>query len=175
MPSTVREALIGLAALLAPGEQEVADRVAAAHDDPDAYLRSHADQLEERGIDEPIPNLAWIALVDVLTDRGLLAEVDWKEASDEVVSQLRALRSSPANAGAWVWLEDADVELPTFDFLELAGAGLRDGGTALAVLDIESDCYPLVLLRADRADDLVELAATAGFPVQVPGRSANAG
>lgn len=40
-------------------------------------------------------------------------------------------------------------------------------GTTLAVLDIESDCYPLVLLPAARADDLVNLATTAGFQVNV--------
>jgi len=49
----------------------------------------------------------------------------------------------------------------------LAGGELRDAGTALAVLDIESDCYPLVLLPADRATELVTLATTAGFTANV--------
>ncbi len=43
--------------------------------------------------------------------------------------------------------------------------------TALAVLDIESDCYPLVLLPAARATELMALAAAAGFTAAVLGGS----
>ncbi|WP_328456554.1 DUF6630 family protein [Amycolatopsis sp. NBC_00438] len=162
---TAREALIAVAALLAPDVPQVRERAAAAHDDPDAYLREHADSLDERGIDEPLPELAWIALVDALADHGLLAEVDWKEAPDEIVGRLRALRSAPAEDSAWASLAEAD--LPTFEFLELAGGQLAATGTALAVLDIESDCYPLVLLPHARAADLPGLAAAAGFKAGV--------
>ncbi|MCE6998623.1 hypothetical protein LZG04_28060 [Saccharothrix sp. S26] len=171
MSSTVRDALVGLAALLAPGVPQVADRVASAHDDPSGYVEAHADRLDERGIDEPIPDLAWIALVDALTDHGLLAEVDWKEAGDEIVAQLRELRSSPADAGAWSWSADV-ADLPAYDFLERAGAQLRATGTTLAVLDIESDCYPLVLLPNGHADDLRALAAATPFTASVLGAPA---
>lgn len=164
-PMTVRDALIAIAAVLAPDEPDVVDRVTSAHVDPDAYLREHADRLDERGIDEPVPELAWIALVDALTDHDLLAEVDWKEPAEEILSRLKALRSSPTQPEAWAWVDDAD--LATYDFLELAGDALRRVGTALAVLDIESDCYPLVLLPAARASELVGLATTAGYTVNV--------
>lgn len=169
MSSTVRDALAALAALLAPGEPAVADRVTSAHDDPDAYLSAHADQLDDRGIDEPVPDLAWIALVDALADHDLLAEVDWKEHSEEVIGQLRALRSAPANPEAWAWLDDADTDVATHEFLDLAGARLSETGTTLAVLDIESDCYPLVLVPNDRGGELVGLAAAAGFTADVFG------
>jgi hypothetical protein len=98
VPSTARDALIAIAALLAPDEPDVADRVAHAHHDPNAYRQAHADRLDERGIDEPIPNLAWIALVDALTDRGLLAEVDWKESAEEIIAQLRGTAVQPVAA-----------------------------------------------------------------------------
>lgn len=137
----------------------------AAHDDPGAYLLEHADRLDDRGIDEPFPGLAWIALVDALADHGLLAEVDWKEAPDEIAAQLRALRSAPR--ADELWTSPAESELPTYEFLELAGNRLHGTGTALAVLDIESDCYPLVLLPAARAGDVVALTAAAGFTAAV--------
>jgi hypothetical protein len=162
---TARDALIAVAGLLAPDVPQVRDRAAAAHDDPEAYLREHADRLDERGIGEPIPELAWIALVDALADHGLLAEVDWKEAPDEIAGQLRSLRSAPDGDEAWATL--AEAELPTFEFLELAGGRLAGFGTALAVLDIESDCYPLVLLPVTRAGELPGLAAAAGFKAAV--------
>ncbi|MFD0200410.1 MULTISPECIES: DUF6630 family protein [Saccharothrix] len=167
MSSTVRDALLALAALLAPGVPEVAERVAHAHDDPDGYLRAHADRLDDRGIDEAEPDLPWIALVDALTDHDLLAEVDWKEAADEVVAQLRDLRSSPAAPEAWAWFARLDGGLPAYDFLERAGTELRAAGTRLAVLDIDSDCYPLVMLPD--ADDLRRLATAAGFTADVFG------
>ncbi|MFE2754090.1 DUF6630 family protein [Actinosynnema sp. NPDC059335] len=167
MTSSVRDALASLAALLAPGEPDVARRVVAAHDDPEGYVREHADRLDERGIDEPIPELAWIALVDALADHGLLAEVDWKEAADEIVAQLRDLRSSPA--GAWAWADRVAGDLPAYDFLGRAGAELRAAGTTLAVLDIESDCYPLVLLPNADAEELRSLAGATGFTAAVLG------
>lgn len=168
MTAPARDALVAVATLLAPDVPEVAARAAAAHDDPGAYVLEHADRLDDRGIDEPFPGLAWIALVDALADHGLLAEADWKEAADEIAGQLRALRSAPPADELWTSL--ASSELPTYEFLETAGERLRGTETALAVLDIESDCYPLVLLPAARAGELVASAATAGFAAEVFGR-----
>jgi Family of unknown function (DUF6630) len=161
---TARAALIEIAALLAPGEPDVAARVTAAHDDPAAYVAEHADQLDGRGIDTVVPDLAWIALVDALADHDLLAEVDWKEAADEVFQQLRQLRSSPAMPDSW-----GESDLPTFDFLELTGTRVRDIETRLAVLDIESDCYPLVLVPAALGEQLTSLADAAGFRAHLYG------
>ncbi|MCR6487430.1 hypothetical protein M8542_31840 [Amycolatopsis sp. OK19-0408] len=164
---TARDALVAVATLLAPEIPQVSRNAAAALDDPAAYVAEHADRLDDRGIDEPFPLLPWIALVDALTDHDLLAEVDWKEAADEIAGRLRALHSAPAGVA---WQELAESELPTYEFLELAGGRLLGTGTALAVLDIESDCYPLVLLPATRADDLVTAAKAAGFAAEVFGR-----
>ncbi|MEU4442402.1 DUF6630 family protein [Actinosynnema sp. NPDC050801] len=169
MSSPVRDALVALAALLAPGAPDVADRVADAHDDPVGYLEANAARLDERGIDEPLPDLAWIALVDALTDHHLLAEVDWKEAADEIVTELRGLSSSPADPAAWSWFEDVPDDLPAHDFLDRAGAGLRATGTTLAVLDIDSDCYPLILLPNGDADALRVHATAAGFTASILG------
>ncbi|WP_326834877.1 DUF6630 family protein [Amycolatopsis rhabdoformis] len=170
MTTPPRDALAAVAALLAPNSAAVSARALAARDDPDAYLRDHADRLDDRGIDEPFEGLPWIALVDALDDHGLLAEVDWKEAADEIVGRLRKLSSAPR--ADELWDELAASDLPTFEFLEAAGERLLTLGTALGVLDIESDCYPLVLLPADRADDLMERATEAGFAAGVYGSQA---
>ncbi|MEV8607154.1 DUF6630 family protein [Amycolatopsis sp. NPDC051373] len=168
MTGPTRDALAGVATLVAPNAPQVTERALAAHDDPGAYLRDHTDRLDERGIDEPFEGLPWIALVDALTDHGLLAEVDWKEAPDEIAGRLLALRSAPPADELWKSL--AEIDLPTYEFLEAAGNRLLATGTALAVLDIESDCYPLVLLPATHADDLITLAVKAGFTAAVYGR-----
>ncbi|MFF3171086.1 DUF6630 family protein [Streptomyces sp. NPDC057900] len=157
-----RTSLAAVAALLAPAHGAVAARVLHAHDDPAGYVRDHADTLADRGIEGPVPGLAWIALVDALSEHRLLAELDWKEDSHEIRSRLRGLASRPS-VDPWV-LVGADVMgLPTHDFLEACGRCFRDVGAALAVLDIESDCYPVVCLRAARVEELASLAARAGF------------
>ncbi|MFC0430374.1 DUF6630 family protein [Kutzneria buriramensis] len=155
---TERDALLAVATLLAPAHADVAERTLSAHDDPEAFLAEHADRLDDRGIDEAIPDLAWIALVDALDDHRLLAEIDWHEDPQEIVAQLRRLDSAPDAPEVWV-----DEDLPTYEFCQSLGSRLRAAGTTLAALDIESDCYPLVLLPNGDADTLVALASTAGF------------
>ncbi|WP_329307649.1 hypothetical protein OG322_39300 [Streptomyces sp. NBC_01260] len=157
-----RRSLAAVAALLAPAHEAVAARALHAHDDPAGYVRDHAAALEDRGIDEPLPDLAWIALVDALAKHRLLAELDWKEDSDEIRSQLRGLASQPS-VDPWVLVGADDMLLPTHEFLEACGRHYRDVGAALAVLDIDSDCYPVVCLRATRMKELTALAARAGF------------
>ncbi|MFJ8759097.1 DUF6630 family protein [Streptomyces cyaneofuscatus] len=159
-----RAALAAIASLLAPGHPSVADEVLRAHDSPHGYVSAFGDRLDLRGIDEPVDNLAWIALIDGLDARGLLAEFDWKEDAQEIRSQLRSLESRPS-VDPWVLFEDAEMLLPAEAFLHACGRHYRETGAALAVLDIASDCYPVVGLRAARTEELTTLAARAGFPV----------
>jgi hypothetical protein len=157
--------------------------VVSAVDDPEGYVRANAERLDRRGIDDTDvePGLAWIVLVNALTDHGLLAEVDWKEAGEEIVAELRELRSAPAQPDAWAWLdaagadERATYDRATYDFLELAARELRASGTALVHLDIVSDCYPLVFVPAARAGELAELATVAGYEADLLGQGAPVG
>ncbi|NEB39430.1 DUF6630 family protein [Streptomyces sp. SID14515] len=162
---TVRTSLAEIAALLAPAHPAVAEEVLRAHDSPHDYVSAYAGRLADRGIDEPVDNLAWIALIDALDAHGLLAEFDWKEDPQEIRSQLQKLESRPS-IDPWVLFEAREMLLPTDTFLDACGRRYREIGAALAVLDIDSDCYPVVGLRAARADELTALAARAGFPVR---------
>ncbi|WP_326733434.1 DUF6630 family protein [Streptomyces sp. NBC_01022] len=161
-PDDVRTSLATAAALLAPAHQAVTDQVLHAFDHPGAYVRDHAGRLADRGIDEPVPDLAWIALIDALTDQRLLAELDWKEDSQEVRSQLKGLESRPS-VDPWVLVEEDEMLLPTDEFLHACGRHYSEVGAALAVLDIDSDCYPVVCMRAARVQELTALAQRAGF------------
>ncbi|MCX4736577.1 DUF6630 family protein [Streptomyces sp. NBC_01363] len=159
---TVRMSLEATASLLAPAHPEVVEQVLHAHDDPESYMRTHADRLADRGIDEPIADLAWIALVDALYDHRLLAEFDWKEDPQEIRAQLSTLVSRPS-VDPWVLFDADEMSLPTAEFLAACGRHYRDVGAALAALDIESDCYPVVCLRGAQAEELTALAGRAGF------------
>ncbi|TXL89058.1 DUF6630 family protein [Streptomyces sp. IB2014 016-6] len=158
----VLTSLTAVASLLAPDQPSVAEQVRHAHEDPEGYVRTYANRLDDRGIDEPFPGLAWIALVDALHERKLLAEFDWKESADEIRFGLRGLASRPS-VDPWTLFDDGESELTTHDFLEVCGRHYREVGAALVVLDIESDCYPVAGLRASRVEELVSLAKAAGF------------
>ncbi|MFI1224959.1 MULTISPECIES: DUF6630 family protein [unclassified Streptomyces] len=162
---TIRTSLAGIASLLAPAHPAVAEEVLLAHDSPHDYVSAFGGRLAERGIDEPVDGLAWTALVDGLSAQGLLAEFDWKEDAQEIRSRLKKLRSRPS-VDPWVLFEADEMLLATERFLDVCGRRYREIGAALAVLDIESDCYPVVGLRAARAEELTALAARAGFTVR---------
>lgn len=161
----VLTALTAVASLLAPDRPTVAEEVRHAHEDPKGYVRTYANRLDDRGIEEPFPGLTWIALVDALHERKLLAEFDWKEGADEIRFGLRGLASRPS-VDPWALFDGAEMELTTHDFLQACGRHYGEVGAALVVLDIESDCYPVACLRARRVDELVSLAKTGGFAVR---------
>jgi hypothetical protein len=169
--ATVRAALDAVAALLAPGIPAVAAQVLLAHDEPEAYVRAYGERLEDRGIDEPFPGLPWIALVDALHEHRRLAEFDWKEGPDEIRWRLGQLESRPAQ-DPWGRIGDAEAQLPTYEYLEACGRAHREVGTALVVLDIESDCYPVACLPAERAEELSATATAAGFTAWIAGAAA---
>ncbi|MET9554777.1 hypothetical protein [Streptomyces sp. NPDC006645] len=161
-PDRVLDSLNAVASLLAPDHPAVAEQVRHAHQDPEGYVRTYAVRLEDRGIDEPFPGLAWIALVDALHEHKLLAELDWKESAEEIRWRMGGLASRPS-VDPWVLFEDAEMRLTTHDFLEACGRHYREVGTALVILDIESDCYPVACLSPRRVDELISHAKAAGF------------
>ncbi|WP_330175780.1 hypothetical protein OG875_21110 [Streptomyces sp. NBC_01498] len=160
----VLDSLTAVATLLAPGLPAVVAQVRQAHEDPEGYVRAYADRLEDRGVDEPFPGLAWIALVDALDEHRLLAEFDWKEDAEEIRHRLKRLASAPS-VDPWPLFDAGERELWTHDFLEACGRHYREVGAALVVLDIESDCYPVACLSAGRVGELVAFAKGTGFAV----------
>jgi hypothetical protein len=83
---------------------------------------------------------------------------------------LGQLTSRPADE-VWAW-HDPEEDIFTHDFLKRAGERTYAAGKALVLLDIEADCYPLAYLPVARVAELTELAADAGYRVEVfDGRS----
>lgn len=73
-------ALIQLSEKLAYHEAaSVLGEVALALEQPEVYFATYEQRLEERGIDETVEDLAWIALVDALIERALTFEIDWRD------------------------------------------------------------------------------------------------
>jgi hypothetical protein len=157
--------LLELARYLLPDDPSFAEQVRLAVDRPDAYLEQYAEQLGNRGIDEVIPHLPWIALVDGLDARDAMREIDWKSDIEDVLwnlDQLAALR--PMRPDRWDELqdEDGDERLPE-ETLPLIGQRLLGEGLALATIDIDSDSYVMIVLPASKLKEAEQLAELAGY------------
>jgi len=149
-------------------EEQIFSEVSLAIEKPEAYFEKFKDRLDERGIDSPIEQLAWISLVDALLDQDLAFEIDWKESGlyiCDVVDEL--LDRKKMESVSWEEFEDGEFdELPTSEFLNEVSKKLKEKGLSLACLDIESDCYVLITVPSSDIDDIKKLVQEAGYRIQ---------
>lgn len=142
---------------------ELSAEVLLALTHPEIYMSHFADELEQRGIEDPREVTPWLALVDGLQRRELCVELDWKLGMNDLVWSLSRLRISEERHVDYDSLDASEIS--GFDALTEAAAYLRPQGLTLAVFDIDSDSYPLVLLPADQLAPIEELAREVGQKV----------
>jgi len=149
-------------------EEQIFSEVSLAIQKPESYFEMFKDRLDERGIDSPIDELAWISLVDSLLDHGLAFEIDWKESGlyiCDVVDEL--LDRKNMACVSWEDFEDGEFdELPTSLCLNKISGKLKEQAISLASLDIESDCYVLITVPSSDTDEMKALAKEAGYSIQ---------
>lgn len=124
--------------------------VKQAYKQPKQYLQKFKVALEERGIEEIIQNLTWIALVDGLERRGLMQELDWKDSPEELITLVEELTKKYKNQqeihntlSTLVPLLNDDIE----EYLTILNLALEKHEIQLIWIDIESDSYPLGLIN----------------------------
>lgn len=149
-------------------EEQIFPEVSLAIEKPESYFEKFKERLDERGIDSPIDQLAWISLVDALLDHDLAFELDWKESGlyiCDVVDEL--LDRKKMESVSWEEFEDGEFdELPTSEFLNEVSKKLKEKGLSLACLDIESDCYVLITVPSSDIDEIKALAKEVGYRIQ---------
>ncbi|MGE7951578.1 DUF6630 family protein [Lysinibacillus xylanilyticus] len=149
-------------------EEQIFSEVSLAIEKPESYFEKFKERLDERGIDSPIDQLAWISLVDALIDHDLAFELDWKETGlyiCDVVDEL--LDRKKMESVSWEEFEDGEFdELPTSEFLNEVSKKLKEKGLSLACLDIESDCYVLITVPSSDIDEIKALAKEVGYRIQ---------
>lgn len=89
------DALIAIGRMLAPNAKRLAADVTHAFADPVAYVVANAKRMNDRAIDEPIPTLPWVVLVNALDDAN--AAHSFNEAGNLIILD-------PAGAGSTVEL-----------------------------------------------------------------------
>lgn len=152
-----RKALAALASEL--GGRTLVREVTLAMDDPEGYLREFRKRMAAIGVDEPQPDLAWLAITEGLTARKAAVELDWKE---EVDSVLRGVRSLAGAAGKKALAPLKELDRPTEEALELIGKALAETDLALVQLDKRSDSYVVTVRRPAEVPSLTALARKAG-------------
>ncbi|MBD2865118.1 DUF6630 family protein [Paenibacillus oceani] len=161
-----RTALITLSAQLSADSEIVVSEVVLALEHPELYVEQWADRLANRGIEEPIPELAWIALVEALDEQGLVWEIDWKADAEDILFAVHSL----LDRRGW-HLPSADRQLEqavrsgghTYDYLCKLHESLRSHGIVLGSLDINSDSYVLIVFREEEVEEVQQLAKASGY------------
>ena len=159
-------ALKRLCALFSPDDfRSLWAEVRLALNDPPAYVAQFSDRLSERGVDEPQDDLAWLALVDGLRARDRVGEIDWKEAPEDICSNVDlAMSHLPTEPDRWAWSERRKyAELDTLKFLHAVGKFLGKRELTLVSIDIGADGYPLAVIPSEQSLDAQRLARRAGY------------
>jgi hypothetical protein len=139
------------------GGASVAGEVALAASDPARYRKKYAKRLADVVADVRARDLPLVALVEALAARGVLAEVDWKEAASEVLGWLEEIggaagRRALKAAHEW-WLDDR----PTDEALVFFARLLEKDRLALVQIDKDSDSFALMIVPAARVAKLERL------------------
>lgn len=152
-----------ICALICPDDPSLAKDVEQAFGEPVSYFAIHEDQLWERGIDAPSGVDPWLALVDGLIERKLAHEFDWKIEKAEIHHQLKQLRLGRGPLDSFPNLSASSAEgEPLF---AAAAQDLLRANLALMWFDIDSDSYPVVVVPANLAADLQNLARALGYSI----------
>jgi hypothetical protein len=151
-----------------PGASALTREVALAIDDPVAYVAKFAKRLERRGIDAPVRELRWLALVDGLIARNLAIEIDHREEPETWLAQLRRLLPAAArrvlpSVAQLAELDPADNEA----LLRVTGDRLRTCQRSLICIDLRTDSYPVAIVATKHAPSLVAAAREAKGTISI--------
>lgn len=140
--------------------------VLLAIEKPKEYLILHKIDLTERGVTEPIESLPWLALVNGLAKRNLLVELDWKDDPEETISIVLEFASDSENFDEIKSSLEKIEPLINDDiegFLPILNARLKSHNLQLVWLDIDSDSYPLTIIKFEHLANAKELTNLAGY------------
>ncbi|MCD2166543.1 DUF6630 family protein [Comamonas koreensis] len=143
-------------ALALDDSDELWGEVRQAIEQPAQYLDRFADDLVNRGMDEPEQVSPWLALVDGLQRRKQNFELDWKLNMNDAIWALQQLQTVEQRGLDLQAL--AGSKALNHEALQEAGDYLRSQGLGLVSFDIDSDSYPLSVLGSSAVAPLQALA-----------------
>ena len=139
-------------------------RVALAVDDPAAYARRYAKDVEARGLEPEITNLHVFALLDGAVSAGIAREIDWRDESGPLrraIVRIGKLLGADLDETMRIDL-DGDLE----SVLPVLGKRLARAPVRLFLLDTRADSYAAILVSARSAARVTKLSTRARVPLK---------
>ena len=160
----VLEVLLLLGRILDPDDASLSDSLKLAVQSPKAYLEKHPE-MAERSVSASDKNLGWLALVDGLIAGKRATELDWRTTGEEATWSLSQLETyGRLSAKTREWLPSLDKQsFETVDYLRQLAAHAEGDGIIIAVMDIDSDSYVVLLLQKDQYKKASEAATKLGY------------
>lgn len=149
--------------------QRITARLTLVLDDPTAYQKQFAEELEERGIVAALPaqELRDLALIDALLSEELLWEIDWNDQTAEIVLCLNEILTQQRRAERLDEPGFARHAATGPEALDVAQELMEPLGLALVLFTIDSDSYPLSVVAEAQAEETRRLAKALGFELAV--------
>lgn len=131
----------------------------ACIENPLAYHRTHLTDDEAEDIVDSPESMQWLGAIDILKRHDYACECDWKDAKDDFLWQLRALKNMQTLPVNDKWL-DACEDIPAW--AATLTQKWRESNATLAAFDIDSDSYVLFVCTTDTLAHLSTLAEEIG-------------
>ena len=150
-----------IARLLSQSNESILEEVKLLEESPGDFYRIHKEQLEERFSNGMKP---WVILADILVDKDIAVELDWKEELLEFVyavnkcSAVRENKELTVRKELFSGMEDMCIE----DWISVLNGSWKSSGQQLIQLDIDSDSYVLASVQEKNIPVLKELAEKVG-------------
>ena len=156
----VRAAVIALATEL--GDAELVAEVTLAADDAGQYLRTFRARMADADADDR-DDVPWLALIAGLDERGTVVEIGEKLAPRAVLERVEALAGAAGRTALAPLHDDGELDLRgTHEVLALCSVELAKAKRSLLWLDKATESYPVVVVSARAAANVVALARRAG-------------
>jgi hypothetical protein len=158
------EVLLLLGRILDPHDGSLRESLKLAAESPETFFKKYPDAAERAGSPSN-KKLAWLALVDGLIARKLATELDWRTSGEDATWSLSQLESyTRLSLKTRTWLRTLDSEsFATVDYLRKLAPHADGDGVIVAVMDIDSDSYIVLLLPKDDYNKASDAAAKLGY------------
>ncbi len=134
---------------------------------PKEYFSLFASDLAERGIEKPIVELPWFAMINGLYREGFLQELDWKSYPEDFVEATLALIKCHSNSkqikNQLLDLEFLNNDLEVEEVIIKINKVLQEFNILLIIIDIDSDSYLLNRIEFDKKERVLELVSFLGY------------
>ncbi len=132
--------------------KKTAEELMEADANPTAFFEKHKGKyFTNRGIDKPgHPEQTLCYLLDVLGEKNVVYELDWKADAAELNHAIKLLSRGKISDELVDEDDEEDAEEEgMFELLDLIENPLEEYGYALVLFGLDSDSYPIALVRKE--------------------------